>query len=87
MQEPYGEGPASHTGPESCVVGGNAQGEALTGEHAGQPLSSERGRHGDWRGLGQVYTFQFSLSACVMSAGCRGQAVCGPFGLVCGTCG
>ena len=29
MREPYGEGPASHTGPESCVVGRNAQGEAL----------------------------------------------------------
>ena len=41
MKEPYGEGPASHTGPESCVVGGNARGEALTGEDAGQPLSSE----------------------------------------------
>ena len=37
MREPYGEGPARHTGPESCVVGGNARGEALTGEDAGEP--------------------------------------------------
>jgi RNA-directed DNA polymerase len=41
MKEPYGEGPASHTGPESCGGGGDAPAEALTGEHAGQPLSSE----------------------------------------------
>ena len=41
MQELYGEGPASHTGPETCVVGGNARGEVLTGEDAGQALSSE----------------------------------------------
>ena len=41
MKEPYGEGPASHTGPESCARDGNGTGEALTGVHAGQPLSSE----------------------------------------------
>jgi len=41
MREPYGEGVASHTGPESCVLGGNAQGEALTGGSAGQVLNSE----------------------------------------------
>jgi len=41
MQEPHGEGVASHTGPESCVRGGDASREALTGENAGQPLSSE----------------------------------------------
>ena len=37
MREPYGEGPASHTGAETCVVGRNAQSEALTGEDAGEP--------------------------------------------------
>jgi len=37
MREPYGEGPASQTGPESCVRDGNASCEALTGEDAGQP--------------------------------------------------
>ena len=41
MKEPYGEGLASHTGPESCVGGCKATGEALTGVHADQPLSSE----------------------------------------------
>ena len=41
MREPYGEGPASHTGPESCVGRGNAAGEALTGVHAGRVFSCE----------------------------------------------
>lgn len=41
MKESYGKGLASHPGPESCVRGGNAAGEALTGEHAGQLLSCE----------------------------------------------
>lgn len=35
----YGEGVATHTGPESCTGGRQAVGEALTGEHAGQVLS------------------------------------------------
>ena len=41
MQEPYRKGVANHLGPESCADGRKAMGEALTGEHAGQPLSSE----------------------------------------------
>ena len=41
MKESYGEGPASHTGPESCVGRREAAGEALTGVHVDQPLSSE----------------------------------------------
>lgn len=41
MKESYGEGLANHTGPESCAGGREPTGEALTGEHAGQPLSSE----------------------------------------------
>jgi len=44
MKESYGEGVATHTGPESCAVGRKALGEALTGVHAGQPLSSEISR-------------------------------------------
>ena len=40
MKESYGEVLASHTGSESCAVGGKALGEALTGVHADQPLSS-----------------------------------------------
>ena len=41
MKESYGEGVASHTGPESCGDGSNAMAEALTGEHTGGLLSSE----------------------------------------------
>jgi RNA-directed DNA polymerase len=41
MKESYGEGLAPHTGPESCVGRRKATGEALTGAHADQPLSSE----------------------------------------------
>jgi RNA-directed DNA polymerase len=41
MQEPYKKGVASRLGPESCANGRKVMGEALTGEHAGQPLSSE----------------------------------------------
>jgi hypothetical protein len=41
MKESYGKGLANHPGPESCVRGGNAAGEVLTGEHAGQLLSCE----------------------------------------------
>ena len=41
MKESYGEGLATHTGPESCVVGREAGGEALTGVRAGRVLSRE----------------------------------------------
>ncbi len=41
MKESYREGLASHSGPESCAGGGNIPGEALTGVHTGQLLSSE----------------------------------------------
>ena len=41
MKESYGEGPTTHTGPESCAVGREAGGEALTGEPAGRVLSRE----------------------------------------------
>ena len=42
MREPYGEGLATHTDPESCVGGREGVGEALTGAHAGWVLSRER---------------------------------------------
>jgi RNA-directed DNA polymerase len=49
MKESYGEGVATHTGPESCVGVREGVGEALTGVRAGQPLSREircfRGAH------------------------------------------
>jgi hypothetical protein len=41
MQEPHKKGVANHLDPESCAASRNARGEALTGENAGQPLSSE----------------------------------------------
>ena len=41
MKEPHRKGVANRSNPESCAGGGNIAGEALTGAHAGQPLSSE----------------------------------------------
>jgi len=41
MKESYREGLANHSGPESCAGDGNIPGEALTGVHTGQLLSSE----------------------------------------------
>jgi RNA-directed DNA polymerase len=42
MQESYGEGVATHTGPEPCAVAREGGGEALTGGRAGRVLSRER---------------------------------------------
>jgi hypothetical protein len=42
MQESYGEGVATHTGPESCVALRKDRHEALTGGRAGRVLSRER---------------------------------------------
>ena len=41
MKESHRKDLASHPGPESCVGGREAAGEALTGVHADQPLSRE----------------------------------------------
>lgn len=41
MQEPCGEGSATHTDPESCEVVPEGQVEALTGARAGRVLSRE----------------------------------------------
>jgi len=41
MKEPYSEGLASHTDPESCVGAREDTGEALTRAHAGEVLSCE----------------------------------------------
>ena len=46
MEESHGKGPASHPDPESCVGIREDAGEALTGAHAGQPLSCEITRSG-----------------------------------------
>ena len=42
MQESYGEGLATHTGPESCVAAREGGREALTGVRAGRVFSRER---------------------------------------------
>jgi hypothetical protein len=42
MKESYGEGVATHTGPESCGVAREGDAEALTGVRAGRVSSRER---------------------------------------------
>ena len=42
MEESYGEGVATHIGPESCVVAREGRGEALTGVRTGRVFSRER---------------------------------------------
>jgi len=42
MKESYGEGLATHTGPESCAVARKGGGETLTGGRAGRVFSRER---------------------------------------------
>jgi hypothetical protein len=41
MEVSYGEGVATHTGPESCATGREVWGEALTGVRAGRVSSRE----------------------------------------------
>jgi hypothetical protein len=54
MEVSYGEGVATHTGPESCAVDREVAGEALTGVRAGRVLSRENG--GQLRGADAVDT-------------------------------
>jgi hypothetical protein len=54
MEESYGEGVATHTGPESCAVDREVGGEALTGVRAGRVLSRES--FGQLRGADVVVT-------------------------------
>src|SRR5438876_9685873 len=42
MKESHGEGPATHTGPESCADARKSGREVLTGERAGRVFSRER---------------------------------------------
>jgi len=75
MRESYGEGVASHTGPESCGNGSNVMAEALTGEHAGGLLSSE------------IKSFRVPTlwSEGEGNTGCSVSASCSPTGGVFGT--
>ena len=41
MKVHYDKGVTTHIGPESCVGIREGAGEALTGDHIGQPLSRE----------------------------------------------
>ena len=54
MEVSYGEGVASHTGPESCAIAREGRGEALTGECAGRVSSRES--FGQLRGADAVET-------------------------------
>jgi len=54
MEESYGEGVATHTGPESCAVVREGMGEALTGGRAGRVSSREN--FGPLRGADAVET-------------------------------
>jgi hypothetical protein len=42
MKESHGEGPATHTGPESCAAARKGGREVLKGEQAGRVFSRER---------------------------------------------
>ena len=76
MKESYGEGVATHTGPESCVGVREGACEALTGVRAGQPLSREinriLGAHGV--GLSEGNTEGTVMARC--SPTLRGQRPC-----------
>ena len=52
MKESYGEGGATHTGPESCVGARKGDGEALTGERTGRVFTRERANLRDADALG-----------------------------------
>ena len=54
MEESYGEGAATHAGPESCADGREAGGEVLTGGRAGWVSSREN--FGPLRGADVVET-------------------------------
>jgi len=59
MREPYGEGPASHTGPESCVRDGNVHtGGAATPRGIVRRRGVTDPAHAGRRG--QVYIIHFS---------------------------
>src|SRR5229473_3299917 len=52
MKESYAEGPATHSGPESCGVSRKGNVEALTGVRAGRVFSRERSKVRDADAVG-----------------------------------
>lgn len=56
MEVPYGEGPATRTGPESCVVGREVGGEALTGDVQAGYRAAKTTRHRECDGHSGVPT-------------------------------
>jgi RNA-directed DNA polymerase len=84
VQVSYSEGLADHIGPESCVVDGDVQGEALTGERAGWVLSRESLLV---QGADDVALSEGNTGGCVMRAAARpcvvedpsmrGRSLCG----------
>ena len=54
MKESYAEGPATHSGPESCGVSRKRSIEALTGVRAGRVLSRERSKVQDADAVGMA---------------------------------
>jgi hypothetical protein len=65
VQVHYGEGVATHTGPEPCVVTREGGGEASAGERTGQPLSRERARV---PGADVVSDAEGNMSRCVSAS-------------------
>lgn len=65
MKEPYGEGVASHTDPESCVVSREAEREALTEAHVDGVSSREMSGNQD---ADAVYSTTTGFRCCSQSA-------------------
>jgi hypothetical protein len=59
MEESYGEGLATHTGPESCAEVREGLGEALTGAYVGRVSSRENVCH--FRGADAVGTAEGNI--------------------------
>ena len=68
MEVSYGEGVATHTGPESCATGRKVRGEALTGVRAGRVSSREI--DGKLRGADALDTGSLGLERHLSHRGC-----------------
>ena len=73
MKESHGEGLATHSGPESCVVSRKGFAEALTGVRAGRVLSREisqstgsRRRNGARKAIGDASLARDASAPCAV---------------------